>query len=360
MRVELIGDATLYLGDVLDGLTELEDGSVQTCITSPPYWGLRDYGVEGQLGLESTFQEYVDKMVTVFDEVRRVLRDDGTLWLNIGDCYSTGSGFRPEDQKYSTLGPERNGLSPENSAFLPNPKFDRQSDLKPKNLIGMPWRIAFALQAQGWYLRSDIIWSKPNPMPESVKDRPTRSHEYIFLMSKSAQYYYDSESIRELARYDGPNSPASIKSPYGQGFTRQAKTPSGWDVGPGSHRAKQGRYTDKQRGHSRRHAGFNDRWDEMSKEDQCTGGRNKRTVWTIASEPFPEAHFATFPTKLIEPCVLAGAPADAVVLDPFAGSGTTGVVALAQGRKFTGIELNPDYMVMIRQRLTQQQKRLFA
>lgn len=347
MRVENIGDATLYMGDVLEGLADLEDESVQTCITSPPYWGLRDYGVDGQMGLEPTFQEYIDRMVTVFEEVCRVLRDDGTLWLNLGDSYTSGGrNYRDPGKSKINGGKRMAGLE------VKGTRPGTPNGLKPKNLIGVPWQVAFALQAQGWYLRSDIIWSKPSPMPESVQDRPTRSHEYIFLMSKSPRYHYDAEAIREASvRPDWrsePDSETKNSDRADRGNTQRQKIPSGWDAGLGSHRAKQGRYSNKQRA--------------LGKEDQCTGGRNKRTVWTVASEPFPEAHFATFPTKLIEPCVLAGAPVDGVVLDPFAGSGTTGVVALREGRKFIGIELNPDYMAMIHDRCAhaQQQGRLFA
>jgi DNA modification methylase len=214
--------------------------------------------------------------------------------------------------------------------------------LKPKDLVGIPWRVAFALQADGWYLRSDIIWHKPNPMPESVTDRPTKAHEYLFLLSKSERYYYDAEAIKEPAiyaeeaRYDnGLNGHGGGVSHAGQGSsTRKFKS-------------------DKQRGHGRRHDGFNDRWDQMTKQEQCSKFRNKRSVWTVATQPYSEAHFATFPPKLIEPCILAGCPSGGLVLDPFAGSGTTLQVAQQLGRRGVGIELNPDYIKLAEKRTAQ-------
>jgi DNA modification methylase len=303
-------------GDALAELRKLPDELVHCCVTSPPYWGLRDYGVDGQLGLEPTPEEYVANLVAAFREVRRVLRDDGTLWLNLGDCYN-GSGGAGGDYNPGGL---KEG----------QPKYPGRniSSLKPKDLVGIPWRVAFALQADGWWLRSDIIWHKPNPMPESVTDRPTRAHEYIFLLSKSQHYYYDAQAIREPSSMPLPSSDTKNKR----------------------NERKQGR-RDKQRGHGRRHAGFNERWDQMSKAEQCAMGRNKRSVWTVATRPFPEAHFATFPLQLIEPCILAGAPVGGLVLDPFAGSGTTAVAAKRLGRQWLGIELNPEYAEMARRRI---------
>lgn len=328
-------------GDCRDVLLELGDGTVQTCITSPPYFGLRDYDVDGQIGLEITPAEFVAALVDVFRQVRRVLVDDGTLWLNLGDSYNDYSHHR-----------KTGGL--------------KDPTRKPKDLLGIPWRVAFALQDDGWFLRQDIVWNKPNPMPESVVDRCTRAHEYLFMFSKRKRYHYDAEAIREPATYNVPNSPASIKSPNGQGFTRRAeqKVPTGWDTGPGAYGTihRQGRTSDKQRGHSRRHAGFNDRWDSMTRAEQSAMGRNKRSVWTVATRPFKEAHFATFPAELIMPCVMASAPAGSLVLDPFAGSGTTGVVAVEQGRNFYGCELNPEYAEMSRRRIQDaaRQPRLIA
>lgn len=334
---------TCFVGDVFDGLRTFDDGCVQTCVTSPPYWGLRDYGVDGQIGLEPTVDEYVEKMGAVFREVWRVLGDDATLWLNLGDAYagSWGAQSRPNGSDNGSTLQGGSLLSARQIAAHPNAtgvgSTKRTPGLKPKDLIGLPWRLAFALQADGWYLRSDIIWSKSNPMPESVKDRPTRAHEYIFLMSKSARYFYDADAIRDPATNE------------------HRKTPSGWDTGEGGHRRLTGRYakTDKQRGHGRRHDGFNDRWDAMTKEEQRALGANKRTVWNVATHPFPEAHFATFPEKLIEPCVLAGSRPGDIVLDPFMGSGTVAAVAQRLGRRWLGCELNPEYVEMQKQRTAQ-------
>jgi DNA modification methylase len=351
-------DYRLITGDCLDVLATLPAGSVRCIVTSPPYWGLRDYGVDGQLGLEATPEEYVANIVTVFHEARRVLADDGTLWLNLGDSYAgswraQSRGGPPSES--STLkgnghtggGPKIKSLSAVQIEATPKRTstgswVNGHPTLKPKDLVGLPWRVAFALQADGWYLRSDIIWAKPNPMPESVTDRPTKAHEYLFLLSKSERYYYDHEAIREAAT-----------SPPGD----RIKMPDGWDTGPGGHGRfhrngrEKGRTSDKQRGHGRRHAGFNDRWDAMPKAEQGAMGRNKRSVWTIATHPFPEAHFATYPPELIRPCILAGSEPGDTILDPFNGSGTTGLVALQLGRKYIGIELNPEYVALTEKRL---------
>jgi DNA modification methylase len=320
-------------GDALEMLRTLPDKSVQCCVTSPPYWGLRDYGVAGQIGLEATPEIFVRKMVEVFREVRRVLKGDGTCWVNLGDSYA-------QDKKWGGASGGKNYTS-HGGGYSRERKF---SGLKPKDLVGIPWRVAFALQADGWWLRSDIIWHKPNPMPESVTDRPTKAHEYIFLLTKSERYFYDAEAIKEESSWDSGDT----------------KMPDGWDTGEGGHgsfhrngREKGGRKTDKQRGHSRRHAGFNDRWDEMEKAQQCSGKRNKRDVWTVGTFAFPEAHFATYPPDLIKPCILAGSRAGEVVLDPFGGSGTTGQVALELGRRAIIIELNPKYVKLIENRTRQ-------
>jgi len=297
---------------------------VNCCITSPPYWGLRDYGVSGQLGLERTPAEYIAAMVAVFGEVRRVLRDDGTLWLNLGDSYTSG-GRQGHGTRVGFRQSSNRGANDETSCeSAPNPP-----GLKPKDLCGIPWRVAFALQEAGWWLRCDVIWSKPNPMPESVTDRPTKSHEYLFLLTKSQKYHYDSDAIKEPGVFAGPNGRS--KSPHAQGFARRDKI---------EERVRQ----DKQRGHGRRHAGFNERWDKMTTEEQCAVMRNKRSVWTFATLPAPEAHFATFPLELPETCLRAGCPAGGTVLDPFAGAGTTGLACLKQNRNFVGIELNPKYI----------------
>ena len=311
MRVEHIGDAVLWQGDALAVLREMPECSVQTCVTSPPYWGLRDYGVAGQLGLERTPEEYTAKMVEVFREVRRVLRDDGTLWLNLGDSYaattkgtggikslSGGGALRPNGRSQPQMEPVRM-----NYGELP---------IKPKDLVGIPWRVAFALQADGWYLRSDIIWAKPNPMPESVTDRPTKAHEYLFLLSKKQTYYYDAEAIKEKS----------------SGLTGGRFGDGGEEVG----RLRQ------------------DAGRERPEDD---GFRNRRTVWTVPTAPCAEAHFATFPPALITPCILAGAPEGGVVLDLFLGAGTTALTALSLDRKAIGIELNPEYMDICVRRISE-------
>lgn len=319
----------LLLGDVRETLRGVADQSVHCVVTSPPYFGLRDYGMAGQIGLEPTPDAYVAELVAVFREVRRVLRDDGTLWLNLGDSYAANRSYQVTDSKHIDVG--NNGAS-------------RVPDgLKPKDLIGIPWRVAFALQADGWYLRSDIIWHKPNPMPESVTDRPTKSHEYLFLLTKSERYYYDADAIAEDALYADPRMvdgfvPKSVNGKHDETDSQSA--------------AVRVRKTDKQRGHSRRHAGFNDRWDAMEKAEQCSGKRNKRTVWTVATSPYKGAHFATFPPALIEPCILAGCPVGGTVLDPFGGAGTTGLVADRHGRNAILCELNPEYATLAGDRIT--------
>lgn len=289
-------------GDVRETLRALPEKTVQTCVTSPPYFGLRDYGVDGQIGLEPTPAEYVEQMVAVFREVRRVLRDDGTLWLNVGDSYAANRAY----QVPSTKG----GPKHSNSQSAGGRGSVVPDGLKPKDLIGIPWRVAFALQADGWYLRQDIIWHKPNPMPESVRDRCTKAHEYVFLLSKSERYYWDVEAMQE------PADPKNHRD--SRGIRRTA---------PGS--------TD--------HSGF--------KNGRHYEARNRRSVWTVATRPYKGAHFATFPPALIEPCILAGAPFGGLVLDPFTGSGTTAAVALQHGRRFIGCELNPDYIKLAEARI---------
>ena len=350
---------TILIGDVIEKLKEIPDQHINTCVTSPPYWGLRDYGTaewkggdsdcdhikgtlqsqkstlhpgsnnkndkrtttgmpysdicgkcgairqDNQIGLEKTPELYVDKMVKVFREVRRVLRDDGTLWLNLGDSYAANQGDGFDTNKD---GGERKRLSA-------SPKV--KSGLPPKNLVGIPWRVAFALQADGWYLRQDIIWHKPNPMPESVKDRCTKAHEYIFLLSKSQKYYYDHEAIKEPA-----DTPVNSKSKCGFGSLEGKNNTIEY-----SHSNKTGK-----------------RWEK-------TDTRNKRSVWTVSTKPFSGAHFATFPPNLIEPCILAGCPKDGIVLDPFFGAGTTGIVSLKNGRNYIGIELNSEYAEMAENRI---------
>lgn len=330
------GSVSLYAGDCLDLMRSMDAGIAQTCVTSPPYWGLRDYGMPGQFGLEKTPEEYVAKMVEVFREVKRVLRDDGTLWLNLGDSYAANRSYQVAQPK----GGPKHGLA---QAVGGRGQKAAEFGLKPKDLVGIPWMVAFALRADGWYLRQDIIWAKPNPMPESVTDRCTKSHEYIFMLSKSARYYYDADAIKE------PATESSLKR-WDQNIEGQAGSSRvpGKTNGPmkalGGGQANIRKARDKQRGHSRRHAGFNDRWDAMTKAEQCSGLRNKRSVWTVSTKPFKEAHFATFPPNLITPCILAGAPPGGTVLDPFMGAGTTAYVAKEYGRKAIGCELNPAYI----------------
>lgn len=329
---------TILQGDAIERLADIPGGSVHCCVTSPPYYGLRDYSVPGQIGLEKSPQEYVAKLVAVFAEVRRVLKDDGTLWLNLGDSYCS-IGHKKSSSGYGT-----STLAGGEQTNSPLRRENNVPGLKPKDLIGIPWRVAFALQADGWWLRQDIIWAKPNPMPESVTDRCTRSHEYIFMLSKSAKYYYDQEAIKE------PRSVSSV-----------ARLQQDVESQAGSTRANGGQKTngtmkaagkiDKQRGHSRRHDGFNDRWDAMERDEQCSGMRNKRDVWFIAPASYKGAHFATFPTKIIEPCILAGCPVGGTILDPFGGSGTTGEVAEKHGRNAILVELNPEYVGLAQQRI---------
>jgi DNA modification methylase len=335
-------DFTLYLGDVRDVLGALSSASVDCCVTSPPYWGLRDYGVDGQLGFECSPDEYVASLVDVFRDVRRVLTPAGTLWLNLGDSYSSHGKGASGDEKKSTLTPS--GVRAQRANSLTG---TARAGIPEKNLVGIPWRVAFALQADGWFLRSDIIWSKPNPMPESVTDRPTRAHEYVFLLSASARYSYNAAAIREPLSDSTLADLARRRAP-GQ---HNGATKTGKGVGLGAGPCVRG---DKQRGHGRRHDGFNDRWDQMSREEQRLFGANKRSVWTIATKPYPDAHFATFPQELVEPCILAGCPEGGTVLDPFMGSGTTAKVARDLGRRSIGVELNREYAELCARRLAQQ------
>ena len=292
-----------------------EGVKAQTCVTSPPYFGLRDYGRDGQIGMEETPEEYISEMVEVFRCVRDVLADDGTVWLNIGDSYCNSNGFARASPEYQRKG--RNNM----------PANDRKLDklhatgLKTKDLIGIPWMLAFALRADGWYLRQDIIWHKPNPMPESVQDRCTKAHEYIFLLSKSQKYYFDSEAIKE----------ESINTPEQQEAKRNKKDHKG-QSDPGGMRHTTAGFTN---------TGIYEK-------------RNKRSVWTITTKPYEGAHFAVFPSDLIEPCILAGAPVGGIVLDPFMGSGTTAQVAQNLGRQYIGCELNTDYKPLQDKRVAQQ------
>ena len=273
-----LADSMVLLGDAHQVLTRLPRESVQCIVTSPPYWGLRDYEIENQIGLEPTLTQFINRIIAVFQEAKRVLKEDGTFWLNIGDSYTSGNrGWRAPDKK--------------NPARAMDVRPDTPQGLKPKDLIGVPWRVALALQEDGWYLRSDIVWHKPNAMPESVKDRPTRAHEYIFLFTKCERYYYDNEAIKE-------------------------------------------------------------------QRDNGKGKRNRRSVWDVNTEPYKDAHFATFPPRLIEPCILAGSRPDDYVLDPFFGAGTVGLVCQKVRRKFIGIELHPEYVELAASRLSRHEQQL--
>lgn len=302
----------IIVGDSRDILTRLGDQSVNCCVTSPPYFGLRDYGADGQMGLEPTPDEYVAGMVELFREVRRVLRDDGTLWLNLGDSYAS---FRDAKCSPQTVGGGQRSMPTGGAANRSSATF-RNTPIKHKDLIGIPWRVAFALQADGWYLRQDIIWSKPNPMPESVRDRCTKAHEYIFLLSKSPRYYYDYMSIKEKAVGTNPGNTKPTKA--GRESLKGAKM----------HRTAANLHNIK-----------------------AVEKRNRRSVWTVTTKPFRGAHFATFPPDLIEPCILAGCPENGTVLDPFGGAGTTGLVACELNRKAILCELNPEYVKMSRDRI---------
>jgi DNA modification methylase len=379
------GSYRILLGDNRETLREIPDGTVQTVVTSPPYYGLRDYGHDGQIGLEETPEAYVSALVDVFREVRRVLRDDGTVWLNLGDSYNGGgtstqivdSSIRESTRSEALTGGK---IPPQGAA-------PRVKSLKPKDLIGIPWRVAFALQADGWYLRQDIIWHKPNPMPESVTDRCTKAHEYIFLLTKSARYYYDAEAVKESTSREYKDG-----EDFG-GFAKKDRLKS--VVANQSHAPS------------------------MINANLPTS-RNRRSVWTISARPYKHAHFATFPKKLIEPCILAGCPKEVcaecgapwvrvvertkikdsdskryngvsmrndagdgrshhetktlgfqptctcnagtipgTVLDPFNGSGTTGAVALQFNRDYIGIELNPEYLELTKRRLWSVQPEMF-
>lgn len=311
----LVPHISIRQGDCRDVLPSLPSQSVNCIVTSPPYFGLRDYGHDGQMGLEPTPDEFVQALVEALREARRVLRDDGTLWLNLGDSYAAARGGT--HQPAETLAGGKGGKTADGERVNRsrhdgyNPTRNAPAiGLKHKDLIGIPWRVAFALQADGWYLRQDIIWHKPNPMPESVRDRCTKAHEYVFLLSKSPSYYFDWQAMQE----------PSVKGAAGSSFNKGKTAAHQLDRSSSAERVE-------------------------------TGMRNRRSVWTVATKPFREAHFATFPPDLIEPCVSAGCPEGGVVLDPFFGAGTTGLVAQRAGRNAIGIELNPEYIAIARKRL---------
>jgi DNA modification methylase len=303
--------AEVIVGDNRETLRQLPDKSVQTVVTSPPYWGLRDYGEDEQIGLEESPQDFVEQLCLVFDEVWRVLKDDGTIWVNLGDSYAgSGKGSPGNFGKHAPSGSARH-LEHKHSGIVPD-------GLKPKDLVGIPWRFAFAMQDRDWYLRQDIIWAKPNPMPESVTDRCTKSHEYIFLMTKNPKYYYDQEAIRE------PVAESSIGR-LNQDITNQV----------GTTRANGGMKTNG----------------NLKAVGDVELGRNKRSVWQVTTSRYKDAHFATYPPELITPCILAGSKEGDIVLDPFSGSGTTGEVSLLHNRNYIGLELNPEYAKLSEKRL---------
>jgi DNA modification methylase len=356
---------TILEGDVLERLRELPDESVQCVVTSPPYWSLRDYGVAGQIGLEPTLGEYLARMVAVFRQVRRVLRNDGTCWVNMGDSYSSGGRGGNPNGDTSTL---QGGRESQEASKVSRRK--RVSGMKEKELVGQPWRLAFALQDDGWYLRQDIIWNKPNPMPESAKDRCTRCHEYLFLLSKRKRYHWDhtamlekaSDSTHARVSQDVLAQHGSARASGGVRADRPMKAvfsvPAGWNQRDGAHGSihpagrrpgvgPKAMSSDGTR--SKGNESFN------SALVNVVAYRNKRSVWNIAPFRFSGAHFATFPPDLVRPCILASTRPGDMVLDPFGGSGTTGMVALEHGRKATLIELNPDYVALIRQRCAVQQ-----
>jgi DNA modification methylase len=366
----------ILIGDVRERLKELPDQSVNCCVTSPPYWGLRDYGtaswdggdpscdhqtsrsrgddiksgdkqgtsngsrpntqlvcqtcnavrVDSQIGLEQTPEAFIAELVAVFHEVKRVLHDDGTLWLNIGDSYAS---FRdgkatPDTTRGASLGTlvDKGKASNRKASTFAN------TSIKHKDLVGIPWMLAFALRADGWYLRQDIIWHKPNPMPESVTDRCTKSHEYIFLLSKSPKYYFDNKAIQE----DAKTAPGATWQERKAAGATAGNMIVGDGVRNGTQRVVHGKGVTS----------------NLTRQD---GKRNKRSVWTVTTRPFKGAHFATFPPALIEPCILAGSPRGGVVLDPFFGAGTTGLVAQRHGRKWIGCELNPEYALIAQTRI---------
>ncbi|WP_428968261.1 DNA-methyltransferase [Sphingomonas sp. Xoc002] len=332
-------------GDCRVVLASIADASVNCCVTSPPYFGLRDYGVDGQMGLEASPDEFIAGMVEVFREVRRVLRDDGTLWLNIGDSYAGSWGAQGHGPSPSSaMSRHQMANHPQKSTRTGALRGD---GIKAKDLIGIPWMLAFALRADGWHLRQDIIWSKPNPMPESVQDRCTKAHEYLFLLSKGPRYHFDQDAIAE------PISAASVAR-----LSQNVEAQAGSERVPGKTNGtmkavgRGGRNAFRGQGAERGGDSGPANRDGRDMRGVGTGPtRNKRSVWDVATQPFKEAHFATFPPALVEPCILAGCPAGGVVIDPFFGAGTTGLVADRLQRDCIGIELNPAYSEIARRRI---------
>jgi DNA modification methylase len=325
--------------DVLEGLRQLPDESVQCVVTSPPYWRQRDYGIPEQIGLERTPDEYCSRMVEVFRDVRRVLSADGSLWLNLGDKWASGGNggggsFMEQRSDAWSHAKESKGWRKPPVGY------------KDKDLVGIPWMVAFALRADGWYLRQCNVWAKPNCMPESVRDRSTISHEYVFQLTKSTDYFYDTDAARTPAQ---PSSETRLSQDV-ESQTGSLRA-NGGEKSNGPMKAV-ARSTDKQRGHSRRHDGFNDRWDAMEKSEQQASGANLRSVWWISPAQYGDNHYAVMPERVAEICCVCGSREGDTVLDPFCGAGTTGVVALRYNRNFVGIELNPEYAAMAERRIT--------
>lgn len=340
-------DIKIFQGEAYDQLRLLKTRSVNTIVTSVPYFQVRDYGHDDQIGLEATPQLFIDRMVKIFREARRVLRGDGTLWLNIGDSYSRKGGREPHKSRHWFKD------NPDDLSGMQEYRQSKDIGLRQKNLIGIPWKLAFAMQEDGWYLRSDIIWAKPNPMPESCNDRPTKSHEYVFLFSKNAKYYFDYQAIaepmtqEEIAKtfrggsYTKDNAFENQSGAGQRSVAGNIKVPSGWDTAPGSHGTihREGRSSN-----GSKPASSDSLWSK--------GLRRKRDVWTIASQPSSEEFYAAFPEKLIEPCILAGCPPGGTVLDPFGGTGTTGIVANKLDRKAILIELVPKTIELAKKKIT--------
>lgn len=336
---------TIHQSDCLKGLRCLPDNFIHCCVTSPPYWRLRDYNVSGQLGLEDTLEEYVANLVAVFEEIKRVLKPDGTVWLNLGDCY-WGSGKAGKNPAYQKRHKEFGKLSKNNSRFG-LPVTGKHPEIKAKDLIGLPWMVAFALRKQGWWLRQEIIWHKKNGMPESIRDRCTRSHEHIFMLAKSPRYYYNAAAIKT------PLTESSLKdnrllSPDAYNILKNYSLNAG-SGNPDGGRKSIGalpiaRRSGKQSGYGIRHAHFNERWSRSSRQELLEKGANRRSVWSLPSTPYKGAHFATFPPSLPETCIKAGSRPGDIILDPFMGSGTTAAAAKQLGRHYIGYELNGDYI----------------
>lgn len=344
----------IYNLDCLEGLKPMLDNSVDCCVTSPPYFGLRDYGTDAQIGLEETPELYVEKMVQVFTEVKRVLKDEGTLWLNLGDSYAGGGGASGHTTETKNLGTITSNYGAVKSG-------GKKYGLKPKDLIGIPWMVAFALRSSGWYLRQDIIWHKPNPMPESVTDRCTKSHEYIFLLSKSQKYYYDHEAIKtqvvdatiqrmaqQIEKQKGSERVPGKTNGNMKAVGPGRKPRKGVDTNGGNQASTKGIPAMALNGNGvTGHSGYFDAEGNLI----GNGMANKKSVWTVTTKPFSEAHFATFPQDLIVDCIKAGCPENGIVLDPFMGAGTTAVVSKKLNRNYVGFELNPDYIKIAEKRL---------